>query len=66
MRINDIEYIEVEVLDVRAAAQASEAFSMIVTERYHPDHYIPDKGWFPSAPENKYCSPGRKGRSYQK
>ena len=41
MRINDIEYIEVEVLDVRAAAQASEALSMIVTERYHPDHYIP-------------------------
>ena len=31
MRINDIEYIEVEVLDVRSAAQASEAFSLILT-----------------------------------
>ena len=41
MRINDIEYIEVEVLDVRAAVQASEAFSMILTERYNPSHYLP-------------------------
>ena len=41
MRINDIEYIEVEVLDVRSASQASEAFAMILTERYDPSHYVP-------------------------
>ena len=41
MRINDIEYIEVEVLDVRSAAQASEAFSLILTERHNPSHYVP-------------------------
>lgn len=41
MRINDIEYIEVEVLDVRASAQASEAFSLILTERFNPSHYVP-------------------------
>ena len=41
MRINDIEYIEVEVLDVRAASQATEAFSLILTEKFHPNHYVP-------------------------
>ena len=38
MRINDIEYIEVEVMDVRAATHASEAFSLILTERFDPSH----------------------------
>ena len=41
MRINDIEYIEVEVMDVRAATHASEAFSLILTERFDPSHYVP-------------------------
>ena len=40
MRINEIEYIEVEVMDVRASSQASEAFSMILTERFAPSHYV--------------------------
>ncbi len=41
MRINEIEYIEVEVMDVRASSQASEAFSLILTERFNPSHYVP-------------------------
>jgi hypothetical protein len=41
MRINDIEYIEVEVLDVRSSSQATEAFSMIVVDKFNKHHYIP-------------------------
>jgi hypothetical protein len=41
MRINDIEYIEVEVLDVRSAAHASEAFSLILTDRNNATRYVP-------------------------
>ena len=41
MRINDIEYIEVEVLDVRSAAHASEAFSLILTDKFNATHYVP-------------------------
>jgi len=41
MRINDIEYIEVEVLDIRATEHASEAFSMILTDRNNATHYVP-------------------------
>ncbi len=41
MRINDIEYIEVEVLDVRAASHASEAFSMILVNKFQKAQYVP-------------------------
>ena len=41
MRINDIEYIEVEVFDVRSAAHASEAFSLIITDRHNATRYVP-------------------------
>ena len=41
MRINDIEYIEVEILDVRSAAHASEAFSLILTDKFNATHYVP-------------------------
>ena len=41
MRINDIEYIEVEVLDVRAATHASEAFSMILVNKFQKSQYVP-------------------------
>ena len=41
MRINDIEYIEVEVLDVRAAEHATEAFSLILTDRHNVTRYVP-------------------------
>ena len=41
MRINDIEYIEVDVLDVRSAARASEAFSLILTDKFNAAHYVP-------------------------
>jgi len=41
MRINDIEYIEVEILDVRSAAPASEAFSLILTDKFNATRYVP-------------------------
>ena len=41
MRINDIEYIEVGVLDVRSAAHASEAFSMILVNKSLKAQYVP-------------------------
>ena len=41
MRINDIEYIEVEVLDVRSAAHASDAFSLILTDKFNAARYVP-------------------------
>jgi hypothetical protein len=41
MRINDIEYIEVEVLDVRSSSQAMEAFSLILTEKFKENQYVP-------------------------
>ena len=41
MRVNNEEYIEVDVLDVRAATQASEAFSLILVDRFHPSLYVP-------------------------
>ncbi len=41
MHINDIEYIEVDVFDVRAAAHATEAFSLILTDKNNPIHYVP-------------------------
>ena len=41
MRINDIEYIEMEVLDVRSAAHASEAFSMILVNKFQKAQYVP-------------------------
>ena len=41
MRINDIEYIEVDVLDVRSAARASEAFSLILTDKFNVTHFVP-------------------------
>ncbi|MBQ3732697.1 MAG: bifunctional nuclease family protein [Bacteroidales bacterium] len=41
MRINDIEYIEVDVLDVRSAAHASEAFSLILTDKFNATRYVP-------------------------
>ena len=41
MRINDIEYIEVDVLDVRAAEHATEAFSLILTDRHNVTRYVP-------------------------
>ena len=41
MRINDIEYIEVDVLDVRSATQATEAFSLILTAKQNPSLYVP-------------------------
>ena len=41
MRINDIEYIEVDVLDVRSSAHASEAFSLILTDKFNATRYVP-------------------------
>ena len=41
MRINDIEYIEVTVFDVRSSAQAMEAFSMILVDKSNLTHYVP-------------------------
>ena len=41
MRINDIEYIEVSVFDVRSSTQQMEAFSLIMAEKFHPNHYVP-------------------------
>ena len=41
MRINDIEYIEVEVFDVRSSSQAMEAFSLILTEKFKENQYVP-------------------------
>lgn len=41
MRINDIEYIEVEVLDVRSSSQAMEAFSLILTDKFKENQYVP-------------------------
>ena len=41
MRINDIEYIEVEVFDVRSSSQATEAFSMILVDKANLTHYVP-------------------------
>lgn len=41
MRINDIEYIEVEVLDVRSSSQAMEAFSLILTDKFKESQYVP-------------------------
>ena len=41
MRINDIEYIEVEVFDVRSSSQATEAFSMILVDKSNLTHYVP-------------------------
>jgi hypothetical protein len=41
MRINDIEYIEVEVLDVRSSSHATEAFSLILTDKFRDDRYVP-------------------------
>ena len=41
MRINDIEYLQVEVQDVRSAAHASEAFSLILTDKFDATHYVP-------------------------
>ena len=41
MRINDIEYIEVTVFDVRSSSQAMEAFSMILVDKSNATHYVP-------------------------
>lgn len=41
MRINDIEYIEVEVFDVRSSSQATEAFSMILVDKFNKQRYVP-------------------------
>lgn len=41
MRINDIEYIEVEVLDVRSSSQAMEAFSLILVDKLDKQRYVP-------------------------
>lgn len=41
MRINDIEYIEVEVFDVRSSSQATEAFSMILVDKANVTRYVP-------------------------
>ena len=41
MRINDIEYIEVTVFDVRSSSQAMEAFSMILVDKANLTHYVP-------------------------
>ena len=41
MRINDIEYIEVAVFDVRSSSQAMEAFSMILVDKANLTHYVP-------------------------
>ena len=41
MRINDIEYIEVTVFDVRSSTQAMEAFSMILVDKSNLTHYVP-------------------------
>ena len=41
MRINDIEYIEVSVFDVRSSTQAMEAFSMILVDKANLTHYVP-------------------------
>ena len=41
MRINDIEYIEVTVFDVRSSTQAMEAFSMILVDKFNTTHYVP-------------------------
>ena len=41
MRINDIEYLEVNVFDVRSSSQAMEAFSMILVDKSNLTHYVP-------------------------
>lgn len=41
MQINDIEYIEVEVFDVRSSSQATEAFSMILVDKFNKQRYVP-------------------------
>ncbi len=41
MRINDIEYLEVTVFDVRSSTQAMEAFSMILVDKANITHYVP-------------------------
>jgi hypothetical protein len=41
MRINDIEYIQVDAVDVQASVQATEAFSLILTEHNNPNRYVP-------------------------
>ena len=41
VRINDIEYIEVEVFDVRSSSQATEAFSMILVDKFNKQRYVP-------------------------
>ena len=41
MRINDIEYIEVAVFDVRSSSQTMEAFSMILVDKANLTHYVP-------------------------
>ena len=41
MRINDIEYIEVTVFDVRSSTQAMEAFSIILVDKSNLTHYVP-------------------------
>lgn len=41
MQINDIEYIEVEVFDVRSSSQATEAFSMILVDKFNNQRYVP-------------------------
>ena len=41
MRINDIEYIEVTVFDVRSSSQAMEAFSMILVDKSNLTRYVP-------------------------
>lgn len=41
MRVNNIEYIEVEVLDVRSSSHTTEAFSLILTDKTKEDRYVP-------------------------
>ena len=41
MHINEEEYIEVEVFDVRSSSQATEAFSMILVDKFNKQRYVP-------------------------
>ena len=41
MHINEEEYIEVEVFDVRSSSQATEAFSMILVDKNNKQRYVP-------------------------
>ena len=41
MKINNIEYIEVEIFDVRSSSQATEAFSMILVDKFNKQRYVP-------------------------